>query len=99
EKRLNEIQRTLSGDRTLQQLQYNTPPSLSQRAGTLIGAARALTTRPTRTQLERYDEVTSELAAQLAALRKLDEEIKALEKSADAVGAPWTPGRIPEVKK
>ncbi len=67
EKRLNEIQRTLSGDRTLQQLQYNEPPSLSQRAGTLIGATRGLTGRPTRSQLERYDEVSVELAAQIAA--------------------------------
>ena len=42
---------------------------------------------------------SEELAEQLPKLRKLvEEDLKALEKSMEAAGSPWTPGRIPDWK-
>jgi photosystem II stability/assembly factor-like uncharacterized protein len=99
EKRKNEILKALSGDQALRQRNFNLPPSINERVGTVVGASRMSTARPTQTQMDQYTHAAAEFEGVLSQLRQLIEvDLQALEKKMEAAGAPWTPGRIPEWK-
>ncbi|MCI0489165.1 MAG: glycosyl hydrolase, partial [Blastocatellia bacterium] len=99
EKRLDEILIALRGDPTLRTYGENPPPSISSRVGRIAGDQRMSTSRPTKTQLDLYRIASDEFGRELAKLKALIEgDLTKLEKSLEAAGAPWTPGRIPEWK-
>ena len=99
EKRKNEILRALSGDQALRQRNFNLPPSINERVGSIVGAQRMSTARPTQTQMDQYTHAAAEFEGALGQLRQLIEvDLQKLEKQMEAAGAPWTPGRIPEWK-
>jgi len=99
DKRTNEILRGLRGDSAARQRNMNTPPSISERVGYIVGSQRMSTASPTQTQLNQYSAAAQEFGAVLAQLHQLIEvDLAKLEKQLEAAGAPWTPGRIPEWK-
>jgi len=99
EKRNNEILRALSGDAAARQRNMNTPPSINDRVGYVVGAQRMSTSRPTQTQQNQYTAAAQDFEGVLVQLRQLIEvDLARLEKQLEAAGAPWTPGRIPEWK-
>jgi hypothetical protein len=99
EKRVSEIQRALSGDNAARQRNMNTPPSINDRVGYVVGAQRMSTARPTQTQQAQYAAAAQDFESVLVQLRQLIEvDLARLEKQLEAAGAPWTPGRIPEWK-
>nr|NQU93372.1 glycosyl hydrolase [Bacteroidota bacterium] len=57
------------------------------------------TSAPTKTQLDSYDILLEELPPVLEKIKQLDLEVKALESEMELYDAPWTPGRLPELKK
>jgi photosystem II stability/assembly factor-like uncharacterized protein len=96
DRRLNEILKSLSGDRTLAARQEPQPPSINSRAGTVAAATRMANAKPTQTQINEYAIAAQEFDAELKKLRALVEvELPKLDKALEAVGAPWTPGRVP----
>ena len=96
EKRNNEILRLLSGDSAARQRNMNTPPSINDRVGYVVGAQRMSTSRPTQTQHNQYTAAAQDFDSVLVQLRQLIEvDLTRLEKQLEAAGAPWTPGRIP----
>ncbi len=96
DRRTNEILRTLSGDSEARRRNMNTPPSINDRVGYVVGAQRMSTSRPTQTQQAQYAAAAQDFEAVLAQLRQLIEaDLSRLEKQLEAAGAPWTPGRIP----
>lgn len=97
ERRNNEILRALSGDAAARQRNMNTPPSINDRVGYVVGAQRMSTARPTQTQQNQYTAAAQDFEGVLSQLRQLIEvDLSRLEKQLEAAGAPWTPGRIPE---
>ncbi|HXQ71657.1 MAG TPA: hypothetical protein VN844_14270, partial [Pyrinomonadaceae bacterium] len=99
EKRNNEILRVLSGDSAARQRNMNTPPSINDRVGYVVGAQRMSTSRPTQTQQNQYTAAAQDFEGVLVQLRQLIEvDLARLEKQLESAGAPWTPGRIPEWK-
>lgn len=99
EKRNNEILRVLSGDSAARQRNMNTPPSINDRVGYVVGAQRMSTSRPTQTQQNQYTAAAQDFESVLAQLRQLIEvDLARLEKQLESAGAPWTPGRVPEWK-
>ena len=99
EKRKNDILRSLSGDNAARQRNMNTPPSINDRVGYVVGAQRMSTARPTQTQQNQYAAAAQDFDNVLGQLRQLIEvDLARLEKQLEAAGAPWTPGRIPEWK-
>jgi photosystem II stability/assembly factor-like uncharacterized protein len=97
EKRNNEIIRALSGDAEARRRNMNTPPSINDRVGYVVGAQRMSTARPTQTQQNQYVAAAQDFETVLAQLRQLIEsDLSRLEKQLEAAGAPWTPGRVPE---
>ena len=96
ERRTNEILRALSGDAAARQRNMNTPPSINDRVGYVVGAQRMSTARPTQTQQASTQRPRRTSKAVLGQLRQLIEvDLSRLEKQLEAAGAPWTPGRIP----
>ena len=99
EKRKNEILRALNGDAAARARNMNTPPSINDRVGYVVGAQRMSISRPTQTQIAQYNAAALDFENTLNQLRQLIEvDLAKLEKQLEAAGAPWTPGRIPEWK-
>ena len=100
ENQVKEIQRALSGDDTLDKRNENQPPSISDRIGRCIYGYSRSTAEPTQTMRDQYLIIGEEFEPQLKKLKDLIEiDLKKLEEKMEAVGAPWTPGRIPVWKK
>jgi hypothetical protein len=97
ESRLRDIQTSLTGDRTAARRSESFPPSLMSRLNEVTGGLWSSTLGDaTNTQKHQYDIVGSEFGGILAQLTTLvTVDMKRLEDSAEAAGAPWTSGRIP----
>jgi photosystem II stability/assembly factor-like uncharacterized protein len=92
-----EVLRELRGDTVLRGRNENTPESIAERVGVVVGATRLAVVKPTGTQREAYRLASADLARVVTKLRSLmEKDVKELEKAMDAAGAPWTPGRLPE---
>jgi hypothetical protein len=99
DRRNNEILRVLNGDAAARQRNINTPPSINDRVGYVVGAQRMSISRPTQTQIAQYNAAAQDFESVLGQLRQLIEvDLDKLEKQLEAAGAPWTPGRVPEWK-
>jgi hypothetical protein len=99
DRRTSEILRALSGDAAARQRNINTPPSINDRIGYVVGAQRMSISRPTQTQIAQYNAAAQDFESVLGQLRQLIEvDLDKLEKQLEAAGAPWTPGRVPEWK-
>jgi photosystem II stability/assembly factor-like uncharacterized protein len=99
ETRLKDVQVELSGDSTVASRNEPTPPSIEDRVQTVVLGGWDATSAPTTTQRRNYDIAAEAFAPVLAKLRVLClTDLKRLEDQAEASGAPWTPGRVPEWK-
>jgi hypothetical protein len=97
EEKLRDIQTSLAGDRTAARRSESFPPSLLSRLNEITNGLWSSTLGDaTNTQKHQYDIVGSEFGDVLAQLRTLvTVDLRQLEDSAEAAGAPWTSGRIP----
>ena len=94
--RLNEINRRLSGDKTLSAINVTAPPSIAGRIGDIIWGIWNTSSAPTKTQIESYKIAGEEFKPLLTELKNLVEnDLRKLESKMESIGAPWTPGRIP----
>jgi hypothetical protein len=95
-KRVKDLLTALRGDEVAREYQENTPPSIEERVGNVVGSGRSSSARPTEIQLSDYKFASQQFAGVLAQLRTLvDVDLVNLEKACDAAGVPHTPGRIP----
>lgn len=99
ESRLKDVQVELSGNNTVANRNEPTPPSIVDRVQTIVYGHWDATSAPTATQRRNYDIAAAEFAPVLAKLRTITlTDLKRLEDEAEAAGAPWTPGRVPDWK-
>jgi hypothetical protein len=100
ETQLREILRALNGDRSISKRNANQPPSISSRISRLMYGYMRSTAEPTQTMKDQYRISGEAFEPKLEKLRQLvEKDLKKLEEEMEAVGAPWTPGRIPKWKK
>ncbi len=93
---LREVQWAMSGDPTIARRNEPTPPSLIGRLRRFTGGWGGLLHEVTGLHREQYDIVASEFGSILTRLTTLIEvDMKRIEDTAEAAGAPWTSGRIP----
>ena len=72
---------------------------IERRLRVIIRAMVSSTSAPGKSLMDSYEIVKEELAPLLVKLKKIaEEDLKNLEKEMDIAGAPWTPGRVPELK-
>jgi hypothetical protein len=100
EKEIKEFQDILLGDQTLRRLDKDAVPGILSRINGIIYEQLRSTSAPTQTQKDAYEIVADEFSKLLKKLRKLViEDVAAIEKKLEKMGAPYTPGRLPEWKK
>ena len=96
--RLRGIGIRLNGDAEVRRREEATPPSIADRVGRMVEGSFVSTSAPTSTQRRAYDIGTAELARVVEDLRAVLADLRTLGDRAEAVGASWTPGRIPTVR-
>ncbi len=77
------------------------PPSpmpLNRRLMSIVYASMSTTSETTQTQSENYEILKEEVPPVIEALKSINQEVKELNDELDAIGAPWTPGRIPDLQ-
>lgn len=100
EAQVDDIQRKLFGDRLLRRVDKDAEPGLSSRVNSIIYEQWRSTSSPTQSQRNAYKIVAEEFSPILQTVKKLvEEDVKKIEKKLEEIGAPYTPGRIPEWKK
>ena len=93
--KLEDVDVELNGDPTIARRSEPVPPAIVDRVSQVVGGSWGSTSEPTATHRRNYEIASSELGGALAKLRQAEAELVALEKKAEELGAPWTPGRIP----
>jgi len=99
ELRLKDVDLQLNGDSTRSSRNEPTPPSIVDRVQTVVTGGWDATSAPTATQRRNYEIAATEFKPVLEKLRALVlVDLAKLESAAEAAGAPWTPGRVPDWK-
>lgn len=94
--RLRDLQVALDGDSVVRRYNESTRPSLVERVQGVVSGHWTATSAPTATHQRSYQIAAELFAPVLEQLRTLVEvDVKALSDRLEAVGAPWTPGRVP----
>ncbi len=93
---LRDLRVELEGDETIERRNEAAPPGIVERVQTVVRGQFSATYGPTGTHRRGYEIAADEFAPWLARLRQLVEvDLAAVEQELDALGAPWTPGRLP----
>jgi hypothetical protein len=96
---LADLDVVLNGDSTLGKRNEPALPGLVDRVQNVVYGHWSTTAAPTATQEREVETAAAGIGNALEALRAVDRDLDALEAKAEALGAPWTPGRIPELRK
>lgn len=97
-KELYTLQTKLYGDNTKRSREFEVAPSINDRVYGAQGSVWASTATIPGMYVESVEIARKELKTVLAGMKKLEESIKSLEKELELNGAPYTPGRWPEVE-
>ncbi|MCX7880060.1 MAG: glycosyl hydrolase [Ignavibacteria bacterium] len=88
----------ISGNKTISRLNENQAPSIVDRLNYILWGIWATTQEPTETQKSSFEIAKSELKEVLEKLKLLvNIDFPFFEKRLNELGAPWTPGRVPEI--
>ena len=97
ENRVRDIQLALNGDRVVRRYNEPTPASIVERVQGVVSGHWTSTSAATATHRQSYATAAGMFAPVLEQLRTLvDVDMKALNERLEAIGAPWTPGRVPK---
>jgi hypothetical protein len=100
EVRLNSIFLAMRGDDSARKRNEASSVSVAERVEGIAGDQRQSSSRPTQTAEEQYTIASELFSVELAQLRTLVQtDLPALERAAEAAGAPPTPGHLPELPK
>lgn len=97
DERLKKILRSLNGDQALSKRNDNQPPSIVGRLMNMMWGQWSSTSTPSEMNKTEYDRIVQQFKPLLSELKNLIEvDVKKLESQLESIGAPWTPGRLPE---
>jgi hypothetical protein len=96
---LDDIVVELSGDKTRENRNVFTPPSIAERVDRVVQSQWDTTSAPTQTMKNGYEWAADAFAIQLGRLKAFAADLEAFEDQLESAGAPWTPGRLPNWKK
>jgi len=100
ESKLKALSDRMSGDGVAGRLDIDKPPSIAARLNAAIYDGYGTTSDPTATMKEQLQIAGEEFEKALTDLKNIiNIDLKTLEQKLEAAGAPYTPGRMPEVKK
>ncbi len=97
DEKLRTTMRSLNGDETLSKRNENEAPSIVGRLNDMIYGQWGSSSAPTQTHQDAYKIVSEQFKPLLADLKTMIEvDLKNLDLKLESIGAPWTPGRLPE---
>ena len=97
--RLADLKIALYGDPTVGRRQEAQAPGISERIGGVIEGMTDITSPPTETFRQQYGYARDAYTKAQKELRKLiGTDLAKLEEDLEKLGAPWTPGRLPNYK-
>lgn len=97
---LSEVFTALDGDESRAKRNENQPPSIGDRLGLAIYGMWRTTSAPTQSNKDNYKILHEQISGVISKLNFITESLLSpLEKELDNLGAPWTPGRLPTLKK
>jgi len=100
ESKLKALSDRMNGDGVANRLDIDKPPSISSRLNSAIYDGYGTTSDPTTTMKEQLQIAEEEFEKVLVDLKSIvNTDLKALEQKLEAAGAPYTPGRMPDLKK
>jgi hypothetical protein len=97
-KRLEKTSRDMYGDATLAKREFETTPSVNSRIMGVQSSLWGATSAPSESNRKSYDIASKLMNVIVTELNNVNSEIEKVEKSLDAAGAPYTPGRAIEWK-
>jgi hypothetical protein len=96
DQRLKAVDISMNGDASLARREFETPPSINSRIGTIEFTLWNSTSAPTQTAQQSYEVASKQFTNALAELKSIDGKIKEAEAALEKSRAPYTPGRFPE---
>ena len=94
--KLDDVLVALNGDRTIGSRNEPVPWSIATRVGVTYGNLLNVRSDVPEGYKTSYEIAAKEFAETLATMRSLDDELRQLERRLESLGAPYTPGRLPE---
>ena len=98
EKRLIEVNKLINGDATLLRREFDAPPSIYGRVGSIVNGIISTTSAPTSTFITSYNEAAKEFSPVYNEVKAIAAAVQRVESLLEKNGAPYTPGRLPEWK-
>ncbi|WP_262696218.1 glycosyl hydrolase [Kordiimonas aquimaris] len=92
---LQVVSTMMNGDRTIGSRNEPVPMSINRRVGSIIQGHWRSQAPATGLHQHAYEIAAREFTEALSRLRNIDECLQAFEDDMNAIGAPWTPGRVP----
>jgi photosystem II stability/assembly factor-like uncharacterized protein len=100
QERLTILHREFTGDEVAARYNENGPPTLLGYVDAMTQGFWSSTASPTGIEQKAYDIAADEFTTLYGSLRQMVEtEMPKLDKELDQLGAPWTPGRLPDWKR
>jgi len=96
--KINAVNLKLNGDGSLAKREYETAPSINDRVGSIEGGMWGSTAAPTGTFKKSYAIADKQIKEVITELKAIANDISGIEKILDDIKAPFTPGRVPEMK-
>ncbi len=96
---LADVLLALRGDDVMRRRNEPVALAIGDRVDSIVSSHWTTTGPPTGTSLRAYEIAAEEFAPVLDRLRALDADLRKLEATLEAGGAPWTPGRVPGWKR
>ncbi len=98
QQRLQTASVKLNGDASLAKREFETPTSVNDRIGIIEGGMWNTTMAPTGTFIKSLEIADKQLRELVTELKAVSAGLLTIEKELDQLKAPWTPGRIPDIK-
>ena len=95
--KLDELNRKFNGDNLRSRYEGGTPTALRERVELITSSLWTTTSAPTTTFIKSYEVAAEKFGEILNLLKTAGEEIEAIEKILKDNGAPYTPGRFPNL--
>jgi len=97
-KKLADLNIKFSGDNLRSKYEGGTPTALRERVELITSSLWSTTSAPTTTFIKSYETAEKSFGEILSLLKSAGEDVEAIEKILKENGAPYTPGRFPNLE-
>jgi len=96
--KLEELNKKFNGDNLRSKYEGGTPTALRERVELITSSLWSTTSAPTTTFIKSYETAANSFGEILKSLTSVGEEVEAIERILKENGAPYTPGRFPNLE-